>query len=429
MSHTDEQEKKNDNKQSEEENQEQEEEEFYKVQSNLLKDQGNAAFQKGDIEGSIAFFSQAVDIDPDNYIVYSNRSAAYMKLNHVSKALHDAERCVELAPSWAKAYSRLGVAQQGLKRFDAAITTFKKGIELDPNSAALWSALKVCQKAYEADKKERFEKAEKERKAEEERINRMNELKKQAAAEKEKQQQEDKDSLLDDFFNDIGTSSSEAKIEEKEEEKKTKEQVDEEDNILASFFLEVNQNKKEEPVEKKKQSNINDGEEEDENGNNEAEEDKESLLTEKYVNQHLGTGKEIYERLVGNNLFHWRNLNPYFVFDLDIDATKEDIKFRYKKLSLKVHPDRLRNIDNPNAAFEQVKEAYEKLSNEETKKTIVLHIENVTHDLLKERKKLLQTKTVRFFFGFFPCFLPVVCALFLCRSLSYPRLKKKERKD
>jgi curved DNA-binding protein CbpA len=401
-----EQEKINETKPSEEVNEEQQDdEEFYKIQSNLLKDQGNAAFQKGDIEGSIAFFSQAIDIDPDNYIVYSNRSAAYMKLNHISKALHDAERCVELAPSWVKGYSRLGVAQQGLKRFDTAISTFKKGIELDPNNSSLWSALKLCQKAYEADKQERFEKAEKERKLEEERINRMNELKKQAAAEKEKQRQEDKDSLLDDFFNDIGSSNSSSSREpEKEEEKKTKEQVDEEDNLLASFFLEVNQSKKEEPIEKKKyeKSTNSNGEDEKEcvNDDNE-EEDKESLLTEKYVNQHLGTGKEIYERLVGNKLYHWRNLNPYAVFDLDIDATKEDIKFRYKKLSLKVHPDRLRNVDNPNDAFEQVKEAYEKLINEETKKTIMLHIENVTYDLLKERKKVMQAKAVGLLLNFF----------------------------
>lgn len=106
---------------------EEEDIEEYKQQANALKEKGNAAFQANDIDGAIRYFSQALDLDPDNYIVYSNRSAAYMKADSKSKALKDAERCVELAPSWAKGYSRLGAAQQSLRRYEAAIDTYKKG--------------------------------------------------------------------------------------------------------------------------------------------------------------------------------------------------------------------------------------------------------------------------------------------------------------
>lgn len=99
----------------------------YKTLANELKDKGNEAFQAGDVEGAIRLFTQAIDLDPDNHVLFSNRSAAYMKADSISKALHDAEKCVELAPNWAKGYNRLGVAQQSLKRFDAAIASFKKG--------------------------------------------------------------------------------------------------------------------------------------------------------------------------------------------------------------------------------------------------------------------------------------------------------------
>lgn len=104
--------------------------EEYKVQANLLKDEGNEAFQSGDVELAISKFTQAIDIDPDNVIFYSNRSAAYMKVDSISKALHDAEKCIELDPKWSKGYNRLGVAQQQLKRFEAAIDTYKKGDRL-----------------------------------------------------------------------------------------------------------------------------------------------------------------------------------------------------------------------------------------------------------------------------------------------------------
>lgn len=101
--------------------------EEFKIQANLLKDQGNELFQAGKTQESIVIYSQAIVLDPDNHVLYSNRCAAYMKSDSISKALHDAEKCIKLAPAWSKGYIRLGVAQQSLKRFDAAIDTFKKG--------------------------------------------------------------------------------------------------------------------------------------------------------------------------------------------------------------------------------------------------------------------------------------------------------------
>jgi Flp pilus assembly protein TadD len=54
-------------------------EEEYKTQANLLKDQGNELFQTGKIQEAILSYTQAIDLDPDNHVFYSNRSAAYMK--------------------------------------------------------------------------------------------------------------------------------------------------------------------------------------------------------------------------------------------------------------------------------------------------------------------------------------------------------------
>ena len=101
--------------------------EEYKLQANLLKDQGNELLQAGKIQEAITVYSQAIDLDPDNHVFYSNRCAAYMKHDSKSKALHDAEKCIKLAPTWSKGYVRLGAAQHSLKRFDAAIDTYKRG--------------------------------------------------------------------------------------------------------------------------------------------------------------------------------------------------------------------------------------------------------------------------------------------------------------
>jgi len=98
---------------SEEEDQQQqvgeEELEEYKVLANECKDQGNIEFERGNYEEALKSFSQAIDLDPDNHIFYSNRSACYMKLDSISKSLYDAEKCIELAPTWTKVllYARL----------------------------------------------------------------------------------------------------------------------------------------------------------------------------------------------------------------------------------------------------------------------------------------------------------------------------------
>jgi hypothetical protein len=59
------------------------------------------------------------------------------------------------------------------------------------------------------------------------------------------------------------------------------------------------------------------------------------ILSIKYQNQNLGAGKNQIERLMCPH-YQWINLNPFTVLQLDIDATEEDIKYRYRKLSSKV---------------------------------------------------------------------------------------------
>jgi hypothetical protein len=54
----------------------------------------------------------------------------------------------------------------------------------------------------------------------------------------------------------------------------------------------------------------------------------ETILTEKYTSQDLGDSAFQLKRLTAPN-YAWRNLNPYEVLQLDVDATLEDIKYRY----------------------------------------------------------------------------------------------------
>jgi stress-induced-phosphoprotein 1 len=46
-------------------------------------------------------------------VLYSNRSACYASLKDFQKALDDANKCVEIAPTWSKGYGRKGAALHG----------------------------------------------------------------------------------------------------------------------------------------------------------------------------------------------------------------------------------------------------------------------------------------------------------------------------
>lgn len=210
------------------------------------------------------------------------------------------------------------------------------GIELEPNNQSMWSALRICQEAYEKDKKTRFASAAVVRQVEEERLRKADEalqiLKEKSAEEQKAKSAAEEESLLSSFLSEVT------------EEKKVGKP---EDSLLEGFFSEIFETKAEVkplPVSEVKAL--------DETSLPAARD--ETQLTAKYVNEDLGDGRAQVERLTGPN-YKWKNLNPYAVLQLDIDATEEDIRYRYKKLSTKVHPDKIRDMESAREAFEEVR--------------------------------------------------------------------------
>mmetsp|Transcript_66277 Transcript_66277/g.158551 ORF Transcript_66277/g.158551 Transcript_66277/m.158551 type:complete len:425 (-) Transcript_66277:21-1295(-) len=98
-----------------------------------LKEEGNTRFKAKDYAAAIIAYTRSLELDPQQHLCYSNRSAAYLKLgNSAQEALADAQRCVELQPDWGKGYNRLASALQELKRWDEAAEACRKGMEVAP---------------------------------------------------------------------------------------------------------------------------------------------------------------------------------------------------------------------------------------------------------------------------------------------------------
>ena len=60
--------------------------------ADALKDQGNKAFQAKDYDKAIDLFSQALELDSSNFVLWSNRSAAKAGKMQWAGALEDAEQ-------------------------------------------------------------------------------------------------------------------------------------------------------------------------------------------------------------------------------------------------------------------------------------------------------------------------------------------------
>ena len=58
-------------------------------------------------------FTQAIEIEPANHVLYSNRSGAYASLKKFDQALEDANKITEIKPDWAKGWGRKGAALHG----------------------------------------------------------------------------------------------------------------------------------------------------------------------------------------------------------------------------------------------------------------------------------------------------------------------------
>ncbi|KAG6970173.1 hypothetical protein JG688_00004987 [Phytophthora aleatoria] len=288
-------------------------------QAEAFKADGNKLLADKQFSDAVEMYTRAIELDPENAVYYSNRSAAYLAMGDArGKALKDAERCIELKPDWWKGYSRKGAAEHALQRFDAARATYNEGLKLDLDNASL---LQASEEAYAAGQ---------------EHSKRL----KEQAKEQERVREE----------------AGERREQEKKDEPKN------EDALLAEFMSEV--------------------QELEENTNCIKKEEKEKPPVD------FGTSDGQIERLLQPH-FKWINLNPFRVLMLDTDATEEDMKQHYRKISTMVHPDKCRN-PKAREAFEELKKAYNLITQEDRRKMFIRTIENATQEVEKERRQKLK---------------------------------------
>nr|POE99513.1 heat shock protein sti1 like [Quercus suber] len=119
--------------------------------ADALKAEGNKLFAAKDFTGAVEKFSQAIEADPSNHVLYSNRSGAYASLKDFDKALEDATKTTVIKPDWAKGWGRKGAALHGTGDLVGAVDAFEEALKLDASNAQAKSGLDAVRRAIDAE--------------------------------------------------------------------------------------------------------------------------------------------------------------------------------------------------------------------------------------------------------------------------------------
>lgn len=119
--------------------------------SDELKALGNKAIAAKNFDEAVQHFTEAIAVDPENHILFSNRSAAYASKRDWDHAFADAEKTTQLKPDWPKGWGRLGSALYGKRDLVRAYEAYQEGLKLDPNNKGMKTDLDNVERAMDAE--------------------------------------------------------------------------------------------------------------------------------------------------------------------------------------------------------------------------------------------------------------------------------------
>ncbi|XP_018324233.1 stress-induced-phosphoprotein 1 [Agrilus planipennis] len=128
-------------------------EENHSQSAESYKEQGNAAIQRKAFEEAILHYTCAIKIDPQNSVLYSNRSFAFLKVQQYFLAMEDANEAIKLSPNWAKGYFRKAAIHHETEHYLQAIECYHKALEHAPNDQVIIEAIKTTAQKLHKDQK------------------------------------------------------------------------------------------------------------------------------------------------------------------------------------------------------------------------------------------------------------------------------------
>jgi len=103
------------------------------------RESGNVKYDKGDFDGAIADFTQAIKIEPKFAKAFQDRAKANEAKGNLVGAIADYTKEIELTPLNTRAYIDRGIVRQKSGDLDGALTDYSKVTELDPDNPVAYN--------------------------------------------------------------------------------------------------------------------------------------------------------------------------------------------------------------------------------------------------------------------------------------------------
>ncbi|XP_071447719.1 dnaJ homolog subfamily C member 7 [Hetaerina americana] len=103
----------------------------------IKKENGNEFYKSQNYKKALSYYTEAIDICPENASYYGNRSACYMMLRQYQNALDDARKSISLDPDFVKGHIRLAKCAIALGDIVSAEQALARSLQLEPNNATV----------------------------------------------------------------------------------------------------------------------------------------------------------------------------------------------------------------------------------------------------------------------------------------------------
>ncbi|XP_073352092.1 uncharacterized protein [Aegilops tauschii subsp. strangulata] len=116
-----------------------------------LKSQGSKAVARKDFLSAAEAYSMALELDPDDATLFSNRSLCWLHIGKGGKpllSLLDAYECKKRRPDWSKAFYRESKALALLKDYKGACDALLNVLKMDPGNAEIEDGLRFIFYAF-----------------------------------------------------------------------------------------------------------------------------------------------------------------------------------------------------------------------------------------------------------------------------------------
>ncbi len=94
---------------------------------------GLKAFFTKNYMGAVAYYDQAIEIDPENPVLFDFKGYALLRAGRVNEAVNALERSVQIAPDYVWGHYNLALAYWRVGRHEDALSEVRRVLELDPS--------------------------------------------------------------------------------------------------------------------------------------------------------------------------------------------------------------------------------------------------------------------------------------------------------